>query len=73
MIRAFVEAGKNISVVAEENRIKVSDLLAVPILGQAFCYNENHKRGSARFSRLIGHFKIFVDCYCERVFEVLYF
>jgi hypothetical protein len=47
--------------------------LPVPISGQVFCYNENHKRGSARFSRLVGYFKLFVDCYCKRTFEVLYF
>ncbi len=31
----------------------------VLISGQVFCYNKNHKRGSARFLRLIGHFKLF--------------
>lgn len=31
------------------------------------------KGGSARFLQLIGHFKLFVDCYCKRMLEVLYF
>ena len=38
---------------------------ACPYIGTGFCYQYNHKRGSARFSRLVGYFKLFVDCYCK--------
>ena len=56
------------------NGLKVRlHLKPVLINGQAFCYNKNHKMGSARFSRLVGYFKLFVDCYCKHAFEVLYF
>lgn len=38
-------------------RIEMQFQRPVLISGQVFCYNKNYKRGSARFSRLIGHFK----------------
>lgn len=31
------------------------------MFGQVFCYYGSIKKGSARFSRLIGYFKFFVE------------
>jgi len=33
------------------------------MFGQVFCYYGNIKKGSARFPRLIGYFKLFVEEY----------